>query len=185
MLELKNLIYFQQSHKTSSRRILSMEIRVSILTSCYRGIQYLPKYFDNVASQTLFQQLEIVFIHNEPSADELLLIRNFSAKYPNQIQHIKVKNQRTDFLHKISCRIIKSYSFIAVEDLDVKNMVQDHRLAKHISDVSWSRFIRLLHYKAVTSGAELVKVDPRGTSKICNECGTIVDMPLSGRKFKS
>lgn len=98
--------------------------------------------------------------------------------------HVKVQNQRNDFLHKTSAMIAKNYSFIAVEDLNVKGMVKNHHLAKHISDASWDRFIQMLFYKAVASGGQLVKVNPRNTSKTCSKCGTAVDMPLHKRQFK-
>ena len=105
------------------------------------------------------------------------------ARFRLSKQHIKVANQRTDFLHKLSHRITKSYSFIAVENLNVKSMLTNHLMAKSISDASWSSFIRCLEYKAVTSGYKLVKVNPRNTSKTCSKCGTITEMPLSKREF--
>ena len=98
-------------------------------------------------------------------------------------QHIKVANQRVDFLHKLSHRITQSYSFIAIEDLNVKSMLNNHWLAKGISDASWSNFIRCLEYKAVISGSKLVEVNPRNTSKICSRCDAITEMPLSKREF--
>ncbi len=106
------------------------------------------------------------------------------AKFRLARQYLKVSNQRTDFLHKWSHKISRSYSFIAVEDLNVKNMVKNHYLAKSINDASWNKFIQMLSYKAVTCGGQLVKVNPRNTSKTCNECGVIVDMPLSKREFQ-
>lgn len=98
-------------------------------------------------------------------------------------QHLKVSNQRLDFLHKISHSLTERYGFIAVEDLNIDNMKHNHHLAKHISDASWNRFMQMLSYKAVTSGGQLVKINPRNTSKTCNNCRTIVDMPLYKREF--
>ena len=95
----------------------------------------------------------------------------------------RITNQRSNFLHKLSRKIVKSFSFIAVEDLKVSNMVKNHHLAKRINDASWNCFMQMLEYKAVTSGSRFVKVNPRDTSKTCNRCGTIVDMPLSERQF--
>jgi putative transposase len=97
--------------------------------------------------------------------------------------HNKIVNQRSDFLHKLSNRLVKSYSFMAVEKLKIQGRVKNQFLAKHISDVSWGDFIKNLEYKAVTSGSELVKVNPRNTSKTCSRCVTIIDMPLSKRDF--
>ncbi len=66
----------------------------------------------------------------------------------------------------------------------IKNMVKNHHLAKHINDASWNSFIQMLSYKAVRSGGQLIKVNPKGTSKTCSNCGKIMDMPLSKRNFK-
>jgi len=78
--------------------------------------------------------------------------------------HEKITNQRDDFLHKLSRYYINNYDFIAVEDLNIKNMVRSH-LAKQINDVSWGCFIQFLSYKAENAGKIVVKVNPRGTSQ--------------------
>ena len=62
-------------------------------------------------------------------------------------------------------------------------MVKNHNLAKHITDASWNSFIQMLSYKAVDCGGQLIKVNPRNTSKTCSECGAIKEMPLSNRTF--
>ena len=105
------------------------------------------------------------------------------ARFKLARQHLKVANRRSDFLHKLSRSFALRYSTIAVEDLNVKGMTHNHCLAKQITDASWSSFIKCLEYKAVTSGSELVKVNPRNTSKTCSRCGVIVDMPLAKRIF--
>lgn len=106
------------------------------------------------------------------------------AKFRLAKMHIKIANQRIDFLHKLSHTITQKYSFIASEDLKVTEMIKDSWLAKSISDVSWNKFIQMLSYKAVTSGGQFIKVNPRNTSKTCSKCGTIKKMPLSQREFK-
>ena len=98
-------------------------------------------------------------------------------------QYVKVTDQRTDFLHKTSRDIAERYRIIAVEDLKINNMVKNHNLAKHITDASWNSFIQMLSYKAVDCGGQLIKVNPRNTSKTCSECGKIQEMPLSNRTF--
>ena len=98
--------------------------------------------------------------------------------------HETIFNQRNDFLHKTSFSIIKRFKIISVEKLSINNMVKNHHLAKSINDVSWGNFIQMLSYKVERTGGQLVKVNPRNTSKICSSCGAILDMPLSKRKFK-
>lgn len=84
----------------------------------------------------------------------------------------KIANQRMDYLQKLSTEIIRNNDIVCLEDLQVKNMVRNHKLAQAISDVSWSEFVRILYYKAGWYGKKIIRIDKFfPSSQICNCCG--------------
>ena len=90
--------------------------------------------------------------------------------------HKKIVDRRRDSQHKLSTHIIRENQIVCVESLQVKNMVKNHCLAKAISDVGWSEFVRQLEYKAVWYGRTLVKIDKwYPSSKRCFDCGHLLD----------
>jgi len=95
--------------------------------------------------------------------------------------HLKVSNQRKDFAHKFSRTIVNTYGFIAVEDLQIKNMVRNHHLARSISDAAWGMTLDFTDYKAEWAGRQFTRVIPNGTSQECAFCGTVVPKSLSVR----
>jgi putative transposase len=96
-----------------------------------------------------------------------------------QRAHIHVRNQRADFAHKESRKIINAYGTIAVEDLNVKGLCGG-MLAKSVHDAGWSMFLMFLLYKAASAGRQIIQVDPRGTSQTCL-CGATVAKGLADR----
>jgi putative transposase len=86
--------------------------------------------------------------------------------------HERIVNTRLDFLHKESTRLCRENQTIAVESLQVKNLMKNHKLAKAISDVSWGEFFRQLNYKAILYGCDLIKVPTfYPSSQTCSNCG--------------
>ena len=109
--------------------------------------------------------------------------RRLSRKMPKSVNrerervrvarvHERIANIRRDFLHKISTRLARENQTVAVEHLNITGMLRNHRLAKSISDASWSEFFRQLTYKTELHGGELFKVDTfYPSSQTCSVCG--------------
>lgn len=99
---------------------------------------------------------------------------NNYKKIENKINKLydKCNNVRNDFLHKLSTSIINENQVIVVEDLNVKEMFQNKNIAKVLGDISISKFINMLEYKAKWYGRKLIKVDRYyPSSQLCNNCG--------------
>jgi putative transposase len=99
--------------------------------------------------------------------------------------HKKISNSRIDNLHKVSTELIKKYDTIVLEDLNIKGMIKNHKLSKHIADASWGKFVELLSYKAKWNDKNIIHIDRFfPSSKICNKCGYInQDLNLSVREW--
>lgn len=86
--------------------------------------------------------------------------------------HEKITNQRNDFLQKQSTMLIRENQTICIEDLKVRNMVRDHRLAQHINSASWSKFFDMLEYKAEWYGNKIIRIPTMyPSSQTCSNCG--------------
>ena len=112
---------------------------------------------------------------------------NNSGKAKLQLQklHLKISNQRDDFLHKLTTKLVKECRIMVMEDLNIKQMMQQKYFnAKNIADASWGKFAQLLDFKAESAGCQIVKIDPRNTTKTCSQCGHIQDMPLWKRTYE-
>jgi len=96
-------------------------------------------------------------------------------------KHLKVSRQRKDFAVKTTPGAVKSSDFVAYEDLQVRNMVKNHKLAKSISDAAWDQFAQWLQYFGKVYGKTVIAVAPQYTSQDCSTCGNTVKKSLSIR----
>ena len=98
--------------------------------------------------------------------------------YQNQrlrisVLHSRIRNQRKDFLYCAAKEEVKSHDYIFAEDLKVRNLLKNHRLAEAISDVGWYEFLDILSWEAEKNGKLFMKVPPQNTTQTCSVCGHI------------
>ncbi|GET38922.1 transposase [Microseira wollei NIES-4236] len=96
-------------------------------------------------------------------------------------KHLKVSRQRNEHALRLARCVIRTNDLVAYEDLNVRNLVKNHCLAKSISDASWTQFREWLEYFAGKFNREIVAVQPHYTSQKCSNCGTVVKKSLSVR----
>src|SRR5690625_68966 len=112
-------------------------------------------------------------LHAKNNGINLLDAKNYQKQKIKVARlHEKVMNQRENFLHKLSTEIIKNHDIVCIEDLNIKGMLRNRKLAKSISGVSWSAFVTKLEYKAKWYGKTIIKISRwYPSSRICSECG--------------
>ncbi|MGP3733088.1 RNA-guided endonuclease InsQ/TnpB family protein [Streptomyces sp. GDS52] len=99
--------------------------------------------------------------------------------------HARITDRRRDHLHKLTTRLVRENQTIVIEDLTVRNMVKNRKLARAISDAAWSQFRSMLEYKAAWYGRQVIAVDRWfPSSRLCSVCGTLQEkMPLHVRTW--
>ena len=136
---------------------------------------------DGVAVESLDLSAERERLHREQRT--LSRKQKGSANYAKQRRkvaecHETIRRKRHDFLHKLSRYYAENYDLVAVEDLNVRGIMEQSRNSRNTAHSAWRTFIEMLAYKAESAGTRLVQVNPRGTTKKCSECGVETDKPL-------
>jgi len=151
-----------------------------VTTSCGNKIKH-PKYYKKSEQKLKKIQSKYSLLKMLPKEDK----KKIKTKKKLSRLHTKIKNQRDDFLHKLSREFVTEFDLICVEDLNIKKMVTGDNnyknLNKSILDGGWRQFLDYLSYKAEEAGKTVMKVNPAYTSQICSACGILVKKPLSER----
>ena len=125
-----------------------------------------PRYFVSTQKKLAFKQKQLSKIKNKESGSYKF------RKHQVAKLHEHVANQRKSFLHKVSYEIVKNHDIICMESLNVKGMMHNHKLAKHIADAGWGRFSNFVQYKSEWYGKTKVDIDRFfPSSQICSDCG--------------
>ena len=90
----------------------------------------------------------------------------------------RVSNQRKDFYNVLANNLVKNHDYIFAEDLKIKNMIKNHKLAKAISDSGWRSFLTILEWTALKRNKTFILIDPKNTTQMCSTCGTISDKKI-------
>jgi putative transposase len=162
-------------------KVVGIDLGVEKLVTTSDGVVVEnPKVFDKVERRIKILQKSLS--RKKKGSRNYEKVREKLAKI-----HEYVKNLMNDYIHKVTSWLVEQYDEIYVEDLDVKEMVEDSEskvLRKHILHSNFSRFMSHLSYKASRAGRRVVKVDPRNTSKTCARCGYVKkDLTLVDRVF--
>lgn len=130
-------------------------------------------YWQRLASRRLLKAKEAM---KKDPTQKLTDFKNYQkarrmvAKY-----HDRIANQRKNALHQLSTDMVRQYDTIVLEDLKIKNLMHNHKLARAISNASWNAFVQMLSYKCQWYGKELKLVNPAYTSQTCSHCGALND----------
>ena len=156
--------YTPYSHTNKS---VGLDLGIKDLVITSDGVKY-PRHKQQI------KQLKRKLKHNQRHLSRKV---HGSKRYEKQVLkcnriYEKITNVKVDYIHKITTELVKTYDVIKVEDLNIKGMVKNHKLAEVINECNWGEFVRMLTYKCDWNNKQLVKVDRLyPSSQLCNNCG--------------
>ena len=163
-IKVLNDVVFDELAHTNHNIGIDLGIKDLCITSdgkAYENLKIIKKY-----------EKQLVKLQRQLSHKGKRSKNYYKTKKKIAICHEKIRNMRKDYLHKVSHEIISENQVIVSENLQIKNMVKNHHLAKAISDVSWYELTRQLEYKAKWNGRKYIKIDTfYASSQLCSVCG--------------
>lgn len=175
---------YDKTHKLSKQtnQGIGIDIGLKSFVSLSNGLEIkAPKPLDKLTRLLIKRSRQLSKKQHPKTKGEVLKGIKKSNNYIKATMklnkvHKKIANIRTDFLHKLSSSVVKHYQFIGLENLNVKGMMNNHKLAKSLSDVSFYEFRRMLEYKANYNDKNIVVADRfYPSSKTCSQCGNVKD----------
>jgi putative transposase len=162
-----------------SKKVIGLDVGLNHFYTDSNGDKIAnPRFFkkSETALKRLQKRVSKKFRKGKPQSNNYKKARNKLAR-----KHLKVSRQRQDFAVKLAKCVIQSNDVVVYEDLQVRNMVKNHKLAKSISDASWYQFRCWLEYFGKVYGKITIAVPPHWTSQNCSHCGKTVVKTLSTR----
>lgn len=161
-----------------SDKVIGIDVGIkSFLTDSEGNKVENPKFLKHTLKELRVRQRKLARAKrnsNRRKDTKLQLSRNYE----------RVANQRKDFHHKLANQYVNNYGIITVENLQIRNMVKNHKLARDINDCAWGQFFEILNYRAGEAGRTVIQVNPRNTSKMCSCCGEVNhELKLSDRSW--
>jgi len=148
-------------------KIVGIDLGLMTYVQCSDGTKIdKPRFFKK-------EQKELTRIQNK--------VQSKKTKHTEALIHERIKNKREDFCHKTANKLVKKYDFIAHEDLDTKNMLEQKKYSKSIADAAWATLVEFITFKAENAGRYRNGVNPRGTSQRCSQCGAEVSKDITVR----
>ena len=193
------LIDYEPKKKKETDNVIGLDLGIKDFIVDSNGVRYENKHFyKNQEKKIKKLSRRLAKKQMLPTGEE-----RYSEKYKKMVEvkkpsknrekariklaklHEKITNQRKNYIHELTSKIVDENQVICVEDLNVKGMMHNHKLAKHIQDAGFGEFVRVLEYKCKMYGRTLVKIDRfYPSSKTCSHCGAInKHLKLSDREW--
>lgn len=159
-------VEFEPQQRINNGGTIGIDVGIKEFYSDSNGnVVYNPKYLEKSMRKLIREQRKLS--HKKKGSTN-----HNKQRIKVALVHEKITNQRNDFLQKQSTMLIRENQTICIEDLKVKNMMRNHKLAQHIGSASWSKFFDMLSYKSIWYGNDIVKVPTMyPSSQTCSCCG--------------